>query len=106
MKKSKLVFNLLFTMMKIGLFTFGGGYAMIALLENEFVSKINGTLWELDGTPEDENYMRHNAIVTSVSYVEGVAKIRYVADECYGESRNVKPSLEDAYIHALGGVKR
>lgn len=26
-------------MFKIGLFTFGGGYAMIALLENEFVSK-------------------------------------------------------------------
>jgi chromate transporter len=26
-------------MLKIGLFTFGGGYAMIALLENEFVSK-------------------------------------------------------------------
>jgi chromate transporter len=26
-------------MMKIGLFTFGGGYAMIALLENEFVEK-------------------------------------------------------------------
>ena len=26
-------------MMKIGLFTFGGGYAMIALLESEFVSK-------------------------------------------------------------------
>ena len=26
-------------MLKIGLFTFGGGYAMIALLEDEFVSK-------------------------------------------------------------------
>ncbi|MCD7729307.1 MAG: chromate transporter [Clostridia bacterium] len=26
-------------MLKIGLFTFGGGYAMLALLENEFVSK-------------------------------------------------------------------
>ena len=26
-------------MFKIGLFTFGGGYAMISLLENEFVSK-------------------------------------------------------------------
>lgn len=26
-------------MMKIGLFTFGGGYAMMALLENEFISK-------------------------------------------------------------------
>lgn len=31
--------NLFFTMLKIGLFTFGGGYAMIALLENEFVEK-------------------------------------------------------------------
>lgn len=31
--------KLFLTMFKIGLFTFGGGYAMIALLENEFVSK-------------------------------------------------------------------
>lgn len=31
--------NLFFTMLKIGLFTFGGGYAMIALLESEFVEK-------------------------------------------------------------------
>ncbi|MBQ8331296.1 MAG: chromate transporter [Clostridia bacterium] len=30
-----------FIMFKIGLFTFGGGYAMIALLQNEFVSKRN-----------------------------------------------------------------
>jgi chromate transporter len=30
---------LFFTMLKIGLFTFGGGYAMIALLEHEFVEK-------------------------------------------------------------------
>ena len=31
--------SLFLTMLKIGTFTFGGGYAMIALLENEFVSK-------------------------------------------------------------------
>ena len=31
--------TLFITMLKIGLFTFGGGYAMIALLENEFVEK-------------------------------------------------------------------
>ena len=31
--------SLFLTMLKIGLFTFGGGYAMIALLENEFVEK-------------------------------------------------------------------
>jgi len=37
--KAKKVLKLFLTMLKIGLFTFGGGYAMIALLENEFVSK-------------------------------------------------------------------
>ena len=31
--------DLFITMLKIGLFTFGGGYAMIALLESEFVSR-------------------------------------------------------------------
>ena len=31
--------DLFFSMMKIGLFTFGGGYAMLALLENEFVNR-------------------------------------------------------------------
>ena len=30
---------LLFSMLKIGCFAFGGGYAIIALLENEFISK-------------------------------------------------------------------
>lgn len=39
MRKSKDYLSLFLTMLKIGLFTFGGGYAMIALLENEFVSK-------------------------------------------------------------------
>ena len=39
MKKTKEYLSLLLTMLKIGLFTFGGGYAMIALLENEFVEK-------------------------------------------------------------------
>lgn len=39
MKKAKLLQTLFFTMLKIGAFTFGGGLAMIALLENEFVSK-------------------------------------------------------------------
>ena len=38
-KKIKGYLPLFLTMLKIGLFTFGGGYAMIALLENEFVEK-------------------------------------------------------------------
>ena len=40
-KKIKGYLSLFLTMLKIGLFTFGGGYAMIALLENEFVEKKN-----------------------------------------------------------------
>ena len=39
MKNIKKYLLLFLTMLKIGLFTFGGGYAMIALLENEFVAK-------------------------------------------------------------------
>lgn len=39
MKKIKTVLELFLSMLKIGLFTFGGGYAMIHLLDNEFVSK-------------------------------------------------------------------
>ena len=38
-KKIKSYLSLFLIMLKIGLFTFGGGYAMIALLENEFVAK-------------------------------------------------------------------
>ena len=39
MKKIKSIFILMLTMMKIGAFTFGGGYAMISLLHSEFVEK-------------------------------------------------------------------
>lgn len=39
MKKARSIFGLFLTMFKIGAFTFGGGYAMLSLLENEFVSK-------------------------------------------------------------------
>lgn len=38
MDKIKKLARLFVTMLKIGLFTFGGGYAMIALLEEEFVT--------------------------------------------------------------------
>ena len=38
-KKSKILWEIFTSLFKIGLFTFGGGYAMIALLENEYVSK-------------------------------------------------------------------
>ena len=39
MTKKSICLRLFLTMFKIGLFTFGGGYAMIAFLEDEFVTK-------------------------------------------------------------------
>jgi len=39
MEKLKTILKLFLTMFKIGLFTFGGGYAMIAILERELVEK-------------------------------------------------------------------
>ena len=39
MKKRSILWTLFLTMLRIGAFTFGGGYAMIALLQDEFVEK-------------------------------------------------------------------
>ena len=39
MEKKTSLLSLFLTFLKIGLFTFGGGYAMIALIEKEFVEK-------------------------------------------------------------------
>ena len=39
MKRLKSLSLLFLSILKIGLFTFGGGYAMISLLEHEFVER-------------------------------------------------------------------
>lgn len=39
MREKNALLSLFLTMMKIGAFTFGGGYAMIPLIEDEFVTK-------------------------------------------------------------------
>lgn len=39
MKKLKTALTLFWTMFKIGLFTFGGGYAMVAIIERELVER-------------------------------------------------------------------
>lgn len=39
MKKGKTILEMFLTLFKIGLFTFGGGYAMLALFESELVEK-------------------------------------------------------------------
>ncbi len=72
----------------------------------DFISSIEGKLFEHEGTPEEEAMLRRDAVVTSVAYVEGRARVRYVSDGSLLDSIPVTPTLEDAYIYALGGVKR
>ncbi len=46
MKKFKMLLAMFFEMFKIGLFTFGGGYAMIGMMERELVEKKKWILHE------------------------------------------------------------
>ncbi len=72
-----------------------------------FIEQIEGKLWEHTGTPAEETMLRKDTIVTSVAYIDGQPCVRYVADVAHtAASVGVKPTLEDAYIFALGGVKR
>ena len=76
-------------------------------VKGEFISRINGKLWEHIGDPGDENVLRTQTVVTAIAYVEGRPHVRYVADNPLTEaSQSIDPTLEDAYIYALGGVKR
>ena len=76
-------------------------------VKGEFIDRIRGKLWEHIGEPGDENVLRTQTVATAIAYVEGRPHVRYVADHPLTEgSRPIEPTLEDAYIYALGGVKR
>ncbi len=72
----KKYFDLFFTMLKVGLFTFGGGYAMIALLENEFVSK-------RDWLDRDE-FLDMTAIAESTPGPIAINAATYIGYKLYG----------------------
>ena len=75
--------------------------------KSAFIEKIAGKTWEITCTPADEEMLRREAIVTSVAYVEGQPCVRYVSDEPILPAAQItNPTLEDAYIYTLGGVKR
>ena len=73
----------------------------------EFINRINGKLYEHTGSQYEEEQLRKDTIVTSVAYVDGRPRVRYVAEApLFEDSVPVAPTLEDSYIYALGGVKR
>ena len=75
--------------------------------KSEFINRIEGKLYEHTGSQYEEEQLRKDTIVTSVAYVDGRPRVRYVAEAPLFEgSVPVTPTLEDSYIYALGGVKR
>ncbi len=75
--------------------------------KSEFISRIDGKLYEHIGSQYEEEQLRKDTVVTSVAYVDGRPRVRYVAEAPLFEgSVPVAPTLEDSYIYALGGVKR
>ena len=73
----------------------------------EFINRIDGKLYEHTGSQYEEEQLRKDTVVTSVAYVDGRPRVRYVAEAPLFEgSVPVAPTLEDSYIYALGGVKR
>ena len=75
--------------------------------KSEFINRIEGKLYEHTGSQYEEEQLRKDTVVTSVAYVDGRPRVRYVAEAPLFEgSVSVAPTLEDSYIYALGGVKR
>ena len=75
--------------------------------KDEFINRITGKLYEHTGSQYEEEQLRKDTIVTSVAYVDGRPRVRYVSEApLFEDSVSVAPTLEDSYIYALGGVKR
>ena len=76
---------LFLTMLKIGAFTFGGGYAMIALLENELVSK--------KGWLEKEDFLDLVAIAESTPGPVAINSATYIGYKYGGVLGSVLATL-------------
>ena len=76
MKRWKSYVQLLCSMLKIGLFTFGGGYAMIALLEDEFVTR--------KGWLEQEEFLDVAAIAESTPGPIAINAATYIGYKRHG----------------------
>ena len=96
----KKTLDLFITMFKIGLFTFGGGYVIIAMLENEFVSRKK---WI-----EKEEFLDLVAIAESTPGPIAINAATYIGYKAAGISGSViataavcLPSLAIIYIISL-----
>ena len=76
MQRAKTCLKLFLVMLKIGLFTFGGGYAMISLLENELITK--------RGWVENDEFLNMVAIAESTPGPVAINAATYVGYKLAG----------------------
>ena len=94
------LFKLFLTMLKIGMFTFGGGYAMISILQDEFVERKK---WI-----ENDEFMNLVTIAESTPGPIAINSATYIGYKVYGllgaviaTIGMIIPSLTIIYIISL-----
>lgn len=85
MNKFKKLLNLFWTMFKIGLFTFGGGYAMVGIMENELV--------ERKGMIEHEEFLNLLVIAESTPGPIAINSATYIGYKIAGVIGSVVATL-------------
>ncbi len=82
------------------------GRLVYAGATTELILSLLDKTWECTLTPEAEALILKKTLVTSVRYRDGMPLVRYVDHSANTEnSEKTIPTLHDAYINALGGLK-
>lgn len=73
----------------------------------DLTATVEGKVWQVQTTPQEAEKLKAENLAVSVAYVAGKPIVRYISESSVVEgSELVQATLEDAYIHSLGGVKR
>ena len=81
MKEKHILYRLFLTFMKIGLFTFGGGYAMISIIENICVENLLAAFQGLD----TQKLKAMNKAIMDEQAILGLSEMsRLIEKKCYG----------------------
>ena len=73
----------------------------------DLTATVEGKVWQVTCAPQEAEKLKAENLAVSVAYVAGKPIVRYISDfSLVDGSELVQATLEDAYIHSLGGVKR
>ena len=83
------------------------GKVMYAGATKAVVERVRGMAWEAEIEAGKEQELKKITSVTNVTYIGGKPTVRYISEKSVVPgSRKAEATLEDAYIHTVGGVSR